>query len=169
MPKIMNKSGKCDNWTSQSKAPLFNYYEIMKNKQFDCLNKEGNEVVYLMLDLPTICSEENTYMILRHASRYKQPKFPFFYLYKNVSNSANIRTITFRGGICTVLKTLDISLHIEAIINMIVFPNGYNINVHFINIMKISSLYNQQRLKSLMAFPIDGSHYKRALYLNGIP
>ena len=54
MPKILNKIGKCDNWTFQCKTPQTNAKEYMQNKSVDTLlQKASRTILSLMLGHPT--------------------------------------------------------------------------------------------------------------------
>ena len=110
MTKILNKSGKGDNWTSAFKTPIQKTikrikYKSLKSQSADNIKysakilESGHPTTCMVVDIRIICKISATSHI-RLANLYKQPTYPFSCKYAEVNNLARIRNINLRGGIC---------------------------------------------------------------------
>ena len=108
MTKILNKSGKCNNWTSAFKTPIQKIkmikYKSLKSQSADNIKysakilESGHPTTCMVVDIRIICKISATSHI-RLANLYKQPTYPFSCKYADVNNLARIKNTNLRGGI----------------------------------------------------------------------
>ena len=113
MPKILNKSGKCNNWTCQSKTLINKQKGTHANSVDTLLQKASRTIFSIMSGHPAKCAvidnlksnKSAAILYINLANTNKRPNIPFPAHMQRLNKwllSLKYTYITLRGGICTM-------------------------------------------------------------------